>query len=93
MFTLTTLLPFLLLTSSSALPTLEQRAATTCGTHSYTAAQVNSAAQKACADFQAGITADTYPHTYNNFEGFSFTVAGPYQEFPLLASGSVYTGG
>lgn len=33
-----------------------------------------------------------YPHTYNNYEGFSFTVAGPYLEFPMLSSG-VYTGG
>ncbi|KAI6093916.1 ribonuclease-domain-containing protein [Hypoxylon rubiginosum] len=35
----------------------------------------------------------SYPHTYNNYEGFSFAVSGPYLEFPLLASGSVFTGG
>jgi len=33
-----------------------------------------------------------YPHTYNNYEGFSFGVSGPYLEFPMLESG-VYTGG
>jgi hypothetical protein len=96
MFNPITLVPFLLLLSSStALPTLEERAATTCGSNSYTAAQVNSAAQKACTYYKAGTTAggSTYPHTYNNYEGFSFPVAGPYQEFPLLAGGSVYTGG
>ena len=85
-----------LLTSVSGAPAaaaIEERAATTCGSTYYTATQVNQAAQKACTYYQAGSTAGGYPHTYNNYEGFSFTVAGPYLEFPLLASGSVYTGG
>jgi len=90
--------PFLLLSLFSpstitAFPLLESRAATTCGSTSYTATQVNQAAQKACSYYQAGTQTNTYPHTYNNYEGFSFAVAGPYQEFPILASHAVYTGG
>lgn len=34
-----------------------------------------------------------YPHTENNYEGFDFAVSGPYQEFPILASGEDYDGG
>ncbi|TVY58088.1 Guanyl-specific ribonuclease F1 [Lachnellula suecica] len=96
MCALKTVLVSAFLAIATALPTaLEERAATTCGSNSYTADQVNAAAQKACAYYQAGTEAgsSTYPHTYNNFEGFSFKVAGPYQEFPLLASHAVYTGG
>ncbi|RYP50928.1 hypothetical protein DL768_003653 [Monosporascus sp. mg162] len=88
------LLPFLALISSiSGAPLIEEQAATTCGSTYYTATQVNQAAQKACTYYRAGDAPGGYPHTYNNYEGFSFTVSGPYLEFPMLASGSVYTGG
>jgi hypothetical protein len=96
MFGLKTIIPFvLLLSTSAAAPVLEERAATTCGSNSYTAAQVNAASVKACSYYNAGTTAgsSTYPHTYNNYEGFTFAVSGPYQEFPILASGALYTGG
>lgn len=43
-----------LVTPSLAAPVLEERAATTCGSTSYTATQVNQAAQKACSYYQAG---------------------------------------
>ncbi|RYO88281.1 hypothetical protein DL764_008753 [Monosporascus ibericus] len=88
------LLPLLALISSiSGAPLIEERAAATCGSTYYTATQVNQAAQKACTYYRAGSAVSGYPHTYNNYEGFSFTVSGPYLEFPMLASGSVYTGG
>ncbi|RYP66786.1 hypothetical protein DL770_008737 [Monosporascus sp. CRB-9-2] len=88
------LLPLLALISSiSGAPLIEEQAATTCGSTYYTATQVNQAAQKACTYYRAGAAPGGYPHTYNNYEGFSFTVSGPYLEFPMLASGSVYTGG
>ncbi|OJD31906.1 guanyl-specific ribonuclease f1 [Diplodia corticola] len=79
---------------SEAKPLEVRQSATTCGSTSYTAAQVRAAANAACSYYQAGDTAgsSTYPHTYNNYEGFDFAVSGPYQEFPLLKSG-VYTGG
>ncbi|KAI0965269.1 Ribonuclease/ribotoxin [Xylaria arbuscula] len=81
-----------IVTPALSAPLLEERAATTCGSTSYTATQVNQAAQKAYSDYKAGSAPSGYPHTYNNYEGFSFPVAGPYLEFPLLSSG-VFTGG
>ncbi|KAI1823000.1 Ribonuclease/ribotoxin [Xylaria intraflava] len=81
-----------LATTALAAPVIEERAATTCGSTSYTATEVNQAAQKACSLYQGDSTADDYPHTYNNYEGFTFVVDGPYLEFPLQP-GSVYTGG
>jgi hypothetical protein len=65
-----------------------------CGSTCYTSSQV-SAARSAGYNYyrqndQAG--SSTYPHTYNNYEGFDFLVKGPYQEFPLRTSGA-YTGG
>ncbi|KFY04838.1 hypothetical protein O988_00487 [Pseudogymnoascus sp. VKM F-3808] len=94
MFGLKSLLTVALVSAVAALPTLEVRAATTCGSTSYTAAQVSSAAAAACQYVKDGSTAgsSTYPHQYNNYEGFNFAVAGPWQEFPLLKSGA-YTGG
>ncbi|KAI1257451.1 hypothetical protein MGN70_000491 [Eutypa lata] len=76
----------------AAVAVIEERAATTCGSTSYTANQVNQAAQKACTYYNSGSAPGGYPHTYNNYEGFTFTVLGPYLEFPMLTSG-VYTGG
>ncbi|KAH7161893.1 guanyl-specific ribonuclease F1 [Dactylonectria macrodidyma] len=63
------------------------------GSNYYTAAQVNAASVRACNHYNAGTTVGGYPHTYNNYEAFTFAVSGPYQEFPILSSGSLYTGG
>ncbi|KAI1143545.1 ribonuclease-domain-containing protein [Hypoxylon sp. FL0543] len=85
-----------LLASAVAVPFTGKRAdqaATTCGSTYYSATAVNQAAQKACTYYNSGSAPGGYPHTYNNYEGFSFAVSGPYLEFPLLSSGSVYTGG
>ncbi|KAK7943682.1 Guanyl-specific ribonuclease F1 [Apiospora aurea] len=79
-------------TAAPAAAVLEDRAATTCGKTSYSAAQVNAASQQACTYYKNNQQANSYPHTYNNYEGFNFRVAGPYQEFPIKSSG-VYTGG
>ncbi|KAF1944729.1 ribonuclease-domain-containing protein [Clathrospora elynae] len=65
-----------------------------CGSTCYTSAQA-SAARTAGYKFYSQDTeagSSTYPHTYNNYEGFTFLVKGPYQEFPLRTSGA-YTGG
>lgn len=77
-----------------ASPIESRQSATRCGSTSYSAAQVRAAANAACQYYQADDTAgsSTYPHTYNNREGFDFLVNGPYQEFPIRTSG-VYTGG
>ena len=82
--------------SVSAAPAeLDRRAAATCGSQYYSAAQVNSASVAACNHFRAGTTAggSSYPHRYNNYEGFHFNgYDGPFQEFPIIPGG-VYTGG
>lgn len=75
---------------------LLKRAGATCGSKQYSADAVNRASQAACSFFKAGSTAggSSYPHQYNNYEGFSFGgVSGPYQEFPILSSGQIYSGG
>ncbi|EKJ76954.1 hypothetical protein FPSE_02829 [Fusarium pseudograminearum CS3096] len=77
-----------------ASPIESRQSATRCGSTSYSAAQVKAAANAACQYYQNDDTAgsSTYPHQYNNREGFDFPVNGPYQEFPIRTSG-VYTGG
>jgi hypothetical protein len=87
-------LPFLAFLSS-ALPTLNTRqSATVCGSNHYTASQVSAAANAADNYVAQGTEAgsSTYPHKYNNYEGFSFPVSGPWYEFPILES-KVYNGG
>ncbi|KAF5024526.1 hypothetical protein F66182_3466 [Fusarium sp. NRRL 66182] len=75
-------------------PIESRQSATRCGSTSYSAAQVRAAANAACTYYRADDTAgsSTYPHTFNNREGFDFLVNGPYQEFPIRTSG-VYSGG
>jgi hypothetical protein len=65
-----------------------------CGSTCYTANQVTTARNAGYSYYTKGTQAgsSTYPHTYNNYEGFDFLVSGPYQEFPLKTSGT-YTGG
>ncbi|KAH8888914.1 ribonuclease-domain-containing protein [Thozetella sp. PMI_491] len=81
------------LSAPAEVAALEKRADAQCGSVYYTAAQVNAASVRACNHYNAGTTVGGYPHTFNNNEGFSFAVSGPYQEFPILSSGSLYTGG
>ena len=86
-----------LVTLAAAAPAeLIPRAAATCGSVSYSAAAVNAASQAACNYVKAGTEAgsSTYPHVYNNYEGFTFhSYSGPFYEFPILASGAIYSGG
>lgn len=65
-----------------------------CGSTCYTSAQVSSARSAAYSYVKSGGVAgsSTYPHKYNNYEGFDFLVGGTYYEFPLK-TGGVYTGG
>ena len=66
----------------------------TCGNNYYSADQLSQAAQAGYSDYQSGAGAggSTYPHKYNDYEGFNFPVSGPYEEFPILESG-IYNGG
>lgn len=65
-----------------------------CGSVCYTSAQVTAARNSGYNYVKQGGTAggSTYPHKYNNYEGFDFLVGGTYYEFPLK-TGAVYTGG
>ncbi|KAL2060114.1 hypothetical protein VTL71DRAFT_9936 [Oculimacula yallundae] len=95
LFSLTLLLAT---TLSSPIPipsSLESRqSATTCGSTSYSTSQVAACANAAYSYYSQDQTAgsSTYPHQYNNYEGFNFPVNGPYQEFPLKKTGA-YSGG
>ncbi|KAF2141312.1 uncharacterized protein K452DRAFT_251139 [Aplosporella prunicola CBS 121167] len=80
-----------LLSLALASPTVS---GTTCGSTSYSASAVQKALNAGCSYYEQGGQAggSSYPHTYNNYEGFDFAVSGPYQEFPLVSSGA-YNGG
>lgn len=86
-----------LFTLAAAAPTeLAERAAATCGNTFYSANAVNAASQAACNFVKAGTKAGSsnYPHQYNNYEGFQFQgLSAPFYEFPILSSGSIYSGG
>jgi hypothetical protein len=67
-----------------------------CGSNDYSPQAISDASSAACDHVTSGTTAgkSTYPHKYNDHEGFTFTdVSGPYYEFPMLPSGRVYSGG
>jgi hypothetical protein len=67
-----------------------------CGSDDYSPQAVSDASSAACDHVTAGtrVGKSTYPHKYNDYEGFAFAgVSGPYYEFPILASGRVYSGG
>ncbi|KAJ6440723.1 ribonuclease/ribotoxin [Purpureocillium lavendulum] len=81
---------------SAAPADLAARAAATCGSTYYSASAVNAASSAACNYVKNGGTAggSTYPHRYNNYEGFNFNgLSGPFYEFPIMSSGNVYNGG
>ncbi|CAE6511716.1 unnamed protein product [Rhizoctonia solani] len=67
-----------------------------CDGFTFTSAQVAAAASAAASHVAAGTTvgSNSYPHVFNNREGFTFQSGcrSPYYEFPLFRS-SVYTGG
>ncbi|EGS24104.1 guanyl-specific ribonuclease-like protein [Thermochaetoides thermophila DSM 1495] len=66
----------------------------TCGTHVYSKDQVDDAVAEGCRLYAAGeqIGSSKYPHTFNNREGLVFSTSGPYQEFPILSNGQIYSG-
>ncbi|PVH94149.1 ribonuclease-domain-containing protein [Periconia macrospinosa] len=73
---------------------VDRQANVVCGSNSYTSSQLTAARNSAANYLKQGGTAggSSYPHVYNNYEGFDFLISGTYYEFPLLKSG-VYTGG
>jgi hypothetical protein len=97
---LSTLVLALYAAAAAANVTLEPRQGTaalsnvTCGRASYTKQQVDAAVAGGCRLHAEGdqLGSGNYPHRFNNREGLVFAVSGPYQEFPILASGAVYSG-
>ncbi|PWN28437.1 Ribonuclease/ribotoxin [Jaminaea rosea] len=85
-----TLIPFLALLTLAA--PIEKRApSVSCGGRSFTSSQVNKAVQNSNSD---AAPSSSYPHQYNNYEGFDFSdycSDSRYEEFPLTSGG--YTGG
>lgn len=90
-------LPFLFAALAAAAPAeLQRRDEATCGSVHYSSSAVSSAASASCNYVKDHDTAgsSTYPHQYKNYEGFEFKgLSGPFYEFPILKSGSVYSGG
>lgn len=80
----------------SALPAeIQRRDEGTCGTKFYNSAAVSAAASAACQHVEDGtqVGSNKYPHQYRNMEGFNFKgLAGPFQEFPILSNGNIYSG-
>jgi hypothetical protein len=72
-----------------------QSCADTCGSNCYTTSEVNAALKQGYTAYEDNETygSDSYPHQYEDYEGFAFSIDGPYYEFPILSSGSVYSGG
>ena len=63
-----------------------QSCAETCGNVCYYQSTLDRAVSAGYALYQDGEEKGSYPHTYNNYEGFDFPVPGPYQEYPVLSS-------
>ncbi|KAH0527278.1 hypothetical protein TsFJ059_002298 [Trichoderma semiorbis] len=90
------LLSLVAFVSAAPLDELTKRDTATCGKVFYSASAVSAASNSACNYVRAGSTAggSTYPHVYNNYEGFRFKgLSKPFYEFPILSSGKAYTGG
>lgn len=72
---------------------LERQSGTVyCGNTYYTVASIDDAVNAGCNYLSQGQEVDSYPHQYNDYEGFNFPVSGPYYEFPL-EKGYAYDGG
>lgn len=67
----------------------------TCGSTCYWQSDINEAVTQGCNYLKKGQTvgSGSYPHKYNDYEGFSFPNPGTNYEFPILSSYKVYTGG
>ncbi|KAL7892809.1 Ribonuclease/ribotoxin [Trichoderma sp. TUCIM 5745] len=75
---------------------IEKRANTcvyTCGSTCYWQSDIDAALNKGYSLYSSGKEEDSYPHQYNDYEGFNFPTSAPWYEFPILNSFDVYTGG
>ncbi|KAE9376637.1 guanyl-specific ribonuclease F1 [Stipitochalara longipes BDJ] len=72
----------------------DEPSSSNCDGTTYSQQNIDDAATAALSYYASGQTVgkDSYPHQYNDYEGFSFTCSAPYLEFPIKTSG-VYSGG
>ncbi|CEH13017.1 guanyl-specific ribonuclease f1 [Ceraceosorus bombacis] len=81
------------LAAVAAAAPLEKRVSPNCGGKSFSNTNVNQAISNGVND---AASSSSYPHTYNNYEGFDFSGEcsdRSYQEFPLVTKSGGYTGG
>ncbi|KAK3326118.1 guanyl-specific ribonuclease [Apodospora peruviana] len=64
----------------------------TCGSVCYWQEDIDEALTKGYSLYESDTPVNSYPHQYNNYEGFSFPTSAPWYEFPILSSYVVYTG-
>ncbi|KAJ0421599.1 Ribonuclease/ribotoxin [Aspergillus carlsbadensis] len=92
-----TLVTFLLTSTLALASPIEvesrQSCAYTCGSVCYTSSAVSAAQREGYSLHSSGDDVNNYPHVYNNYEGFDFSVSPTYYEFPILSSGRIYSGG
>ncbi|KAL8827954.1 MAG: hypothetical protein Q9170_006802 [Blastenia crenularia] len=84
------------LTLANPINPLERRQCVdTCGSTCYYQSDINEAVAQGCNYLKKGQTvgSGSYPHVYNDYEGFNFPSASPWYEFPILSSYNPYTGG
>ncbi|RFU75135.1 extracellular guanyl-specific ribonuclease [Trichoderma arundinaceum] len=81
---------------SASAAAIDKRANTcvfTCGSVCYWQSDIDAALAKGYSLYSSGDDENSYPHQYNDFEGFKFPTSAPWYEFPILSSFKVYTGG
>ncbi|KAL6702362.1 hypothetical protein ACN47E_003553 [Coniothyrium glycines] len=76
-----------------------RQSGTICNGVTYSSAEVSLCETTSCSLASAGNTRTSsggsrYPHTYNNYEGFTFKgLTGPFWEYPLITGTSSWNGG
>lgn len=62
----------------------------TCGNTRYEQTQIERAVAEGCDlyDQNRQVGRSKYPHRFNNREDLTFNAPGPYQEFPIVSSGT-----
>ena len=71
----------------------QRQCADTCGSTCYSQADIDAAVQDGFSHVSSPQGHSSYPHKYNDYEGFSFPDPAPYYEYPILASEQAYSGG
>ncbi|CEJ81520.1 hypothetical protein VHEMI01641 [[Torrubiella] hemipterigena] len=82
-----------LVVAVAASPAKRESCVYRCGGVCYWQSDIDAAVQKGFSDLQNGQTEHSYPHQYNDREGFDFPTSAPWYEYPILSSYKVYSGG